>query len=78
MDGAPSWELFIGAYGCSMVLPNLADFLLRNYNICTKHFESVIKKNLFTVLNIVSSLRGFPVEDNFIPSRRIQRSVYFI
>lgn len=52
MDGAPSWELFIGApfigaYGCSMVLPNLADFLLRNYNICTEHFETVIKKKTY-------------------------------
>lgn len=40
MDGALSWELIIGAYGYgSIVLPNLADFLLRNYNICTKKFE---------------------------------------
>lgn len=68
---------FIGAYGYgSMVLPNLADFLLRNYNISSKNLKVQFLKNLFTVLNHVSSLRGFPVEDNFTSSRRIQCLVY--
>lgn len=82
INGAPPWELFIGAlfigaygYGC-IVLPNLADFLLRNYNICSKNLKEQFLKNLFTVLNHVSSLRGFPVEDHSTPSRRIQCLVY--